>query len=85
MCPVCGARFRGAAVCPRCGADLTVLMRLQVRAYRLREAARRALLEGDAARARAAAAEAQRLHRTAAGRRLERLAAWLEAVAARQQ
>lgn len=84
MCPVCGARFRGAAVCSRCGADLTVLMRLQVRAFRLREAARQAILTGRPDRARALAAQAQRIQRTPAGRRLEQLGAWLEAVTARE-
>ncbi len=82
MCPVCGARFRGTAVCSRCGADLTVLMRLQVRAFRLRQAARQAILAGQPGRARALVAEAQRIQRTPSGRRLEQLSAWLEAIAA---
>ena len=28
MCPVCQARFRGAAECSRCGADLTAITRM---------------------------------------------------------
>ena len=39
-CPVCRARFRGVAVCSRCGADLARLMLLAAEAWRLREAAR---------------------------------------------
>jgi hypothetical protein len=70
MCPVCGARFRGAAACSRCGADLTIPMQLLARAFHLRQAARQAILEGDAARARALASQAQKIHRTETGRRL---------------
>jgi hypothetical protein len=72
-CPVCRAGFRGCAVCPRCGADLTALMSLAVRAWRCREKARERLAEEDWARARALAAEAQRLQDTAAGRALVRV------------
>ena len=77
MCPVCRARFRGARECSRCGADLTVLMLLTARAWRLRQASRQALLEDDPARARALASEAQRICRTPVGQRLESLASWL--------
>lgn len=45
-------------------------MALQVRAWTLREEARRALEEGDAARAGHLARAAERLHRTPAGREL---------------
>lgn len=69
-CPVCRAGFRGTATCPRCGADLTALMRLLVRAWRLREAARDSLAVGDWAAAHAHAAQAQQLHDTPAGRAL---------------
>jgi hypothetical protein len=77
MCPVCRARFRGTRECSRCGADLTVLMVLAARAWRLRQACRQALLEDDPAHARALASEAQRICRTPVGQRLESLASWL--------
>lgn len=78
MCPVCQARFRGSAECSRCGADLGTVMALVVTAWRLREAARQAIGEGDMMRASALAAQAQELCRTPAGRDLEMVAAWLE-------
>ena len=67
MCPVCQARFRGSAECSRCGADLGPIMGLVASAWRLREAARQAIAEGDMVRARALAAQAQELCRTPAG------------------
>ena len=69
-CPVCQAGFRGTAVCPRCGADLTDLMSLAVRAWRSRESAREALAAQDWASARELASGAQRMHDTPAGRAL---------------
>lgn len=70
-CPTCRAAWREVAICPRCGTDLTSLMRVAVRAWQLREAARRALLErADAGAALAAARAAVRLHGTESGRRL---------------
>lgn len=69
-CPVCRAGFRGTATCPRCGADLTALMSLLARAWRLREAARDALTHEDWDTALRLAAEAQQLHATPAGRAL---------------
>ena len=69
-CPVCRAGFRGTAVCPRCGADLTDLMSLAVRAWRSRESAREALAAEDWVSARELASGAQRLHDTPAGRAL---------------
>jgi hypothetical protein len=78
MCPVCQARFRGSAECSRCGADLAPIMALVVSAWRLREAARQAIAEGDMMRARALAAQAQELCRTRAGGDLEMVAAWLD-------
>lgn len=67
-CPVCRAGFRGTAVCPRCGAELTALMSLAVRAWRSRESARDALGTRDWVSAHSLATEAQRLHDTPAGR-----------------
>jgi hypothetical protein len=58
-CPVCQARFRGARICSRCGADLEPLMLLAVKAWQLRQAARQALDAGDVQRALALAIEAQ--------------------------
>src|SRR6266849_2119709 len=66
-CPVCQARFRGEAICSRCGADLTPLMLLVTRAYSLRQAARQALQAGDEQTALAAAEAAQDLHATSRG------------------
>ncbi|MGB7761416.1 MAG: hypothetical protein WBL61_16420 [Bryobacteraceae bacterium] len=77
-CPVCRAGFRGAAVCPRCGADLTRLMSLAVRASRSRESAREALAAQDWASARKLAGQAQRLHDTPAGRSLLAAASCLD-------
>ena len=74
-CPVCGAGFRRAVTCSRCGADLTPLMVLISRAWRLRTRARRALSRGHIARALQIAQESQRLHATDTGRDLIRAAA----------
>ena len=77
MCPVCRARFRGCVECSRCGADLTTLMQLAVKAWRFRQAARQELLEGDPGRGFVLASEAQRICRTPGGAGLERLGFWL--------
>jgi hypothetical protein len=77
-CPVCQARFRGARFCPRCGADLEPLMLLAVRAWQLRQAARRALDAGDVDRGLGLAAEAQGLQATGSGAALRLLGAWLK-------
>ncbi len=77
MCPVCQARFRGSVECSRCGADLGTIMGLVASAWRLREAARQAIAEGDVMRARTLAAQAQELCRTPAGRDLEMVSGWL--------
>ena len=66
-CPVCQASFRGAEICPRCGADLRVLMLLATRAYSLRRTAKRRLLAGDTQAALAAVEAAQNLHATSHG------------------
>ena len=66
-CPVCQARFRGATVCSRCGADLMPLMLLSTHAYGLRQAARQALKAGDEQAALAAAEAAQDLQATSQG------------------
>src|SRR5260370_15410657 len=70
-CPVCQARFRGGAICSRCGADLTPLMLLVARAYSLRQAARQALQAGDEQAALATAEAAQDLHATSQGSLLQ--------------
>lgn len=77
MCPVCRARFRGSVECSRCGADLTTLMELVSKAWRLRQAARQELLDGDTDRAFVLASQAQRICRTPGGAGLERLGYWL--------
>ena len=70
-CPVCEARFRGVAICPRCGADLMPMMLLAAHAYSQRQSARQSLRAGDAQRALAAAEAAQELHATPQGRILK--------------
>lgn len=77
-CPVCQARFRGASVCSRCGADLDPLMRLTVEAWQLRQAARQALDGGDVDRALGLASEAQGVQGTGSGEVLRLLGAWLK-------
>lgn len=77
QCPVCSARFRGACLCSRCGADLTALMTLAAFAARQREAARQGLLAGQYDQASQFAAAAQAAQATPEGRRLELLASWL--------
>jgi hypothetical protein len=76
-CPVCQARFRGARICSRCGADLEPLMLLSVKAWQLRQAARQALDEGDVERALRLAVEAQDIQGTKSGEALQLLGAWL--------
>ena len=76
-CPVCQARFRGAAICSRCGANLTRLMLLTAEAWRLREAARGAIAAGEFERAFELAGGAQETQATPAGEALLRLGAWL--------
>jgi hypothetical protein len=70
-CPVCEARFRGVAICPRCGADLMPMMLLAAHAYSQRQSARQSLRAGDAQSALAAAEAAQKLHATPQGRILK--------------
>jgi predicted amidophosphoribosyltransferase len=67
VCPVCQARFRGSALCSRCGADLTALMLLTTHAHALRQSARRSLRLGDPTAALASARAGQQLHSTAEG------------------
>ena len=74
-CPTCRAAWRGAVTCPRCGTDLTALMRVAVRAWELRQATRVALCAGDRpAEALALAHAACQLHTTPDGQRLLALA-----------
>ena len=74
-CPTCRAAWRGVATCPRCGTDLTALMRVAVRAWELCQATRAALCAGDrAAEALALARAACQLHTTPYGQRLLALA-----------
>lgn len=79
-CPVCRASFRGAAVCSRCGADLTALMLLAFSSVRLRNAARAALYSGDHVRATQLAETAQARWPTRNGRGLHVLATWMDSL-----
>jgi len=83
-CPVCQARFRGARICSRCGADLEPLMLLAVQAWQLRQAARRALDTGDVERALRLSVEAQGIQDTGSGEALRLLGAWLTTVSPRR-
>jgi predicted amidophosphoribosyltransferase len=75
VCPTCRTAWRDAVTCPRCGTDLTALMRVAVRAWELREATRAALCAGDrATEALALARAACQLHTTPYGQRLLALA-----------
>jgi hypothetical protein len=76
-CPVCRARFRGSAICSRCGANLEPLMTLVARAYRFRNLAAQALQQGNYQQAERFAAQAQAYCNTRRGQDLERLSAWL--------
>jgi hypothetical protein len=69
-CPVCQARFRGARVCSRCGADLEPLMILAVKSWRLREAARSAMGAGRFEQALQLAEQAQATQWTPGGEAL---------------
>ena len=74
-CPTCRAAWRGVPTCPRCGTDLTALMRVAVRAWELRQAARAALCAGDrTAEALVLARAACQLHTTPYGQHLCALA-----------
>jgi predicted amidophosphoribosyltransferase len=74
-CPTCRAPWRGVTICPRCGSDLAMLMRVAVKAWELREAARAALCAGDRpAHALDLARAAYRLHTTRQSQRLLALA-----------
>jgi hypothetical protein len=74
-CPTCRAAWRGVATCPRCGTDLTALMRVAVSAWELRQATHAALCAGDrTAEALALARAACQLHTTPYGQRLVALA-----------
>ncbi len=79
-CPVCRARFRGARLCSRCGADLKPVMLLAAEAWRLREEARRSLEAGEFRRAHQFALEAQRMHSTSRGEALRLLSGLLSGV-----
>ena len=76
-CPVCRARFREAAVCPRCGADLAPIMRIAVEAWRKRQAARRCIECRQYTAAATLAREAEALCATPEGSRLRILCNWL--------
>jgi hypothetical protein len=79
-CPVCRAAFRGSRICSRCGADLGALMRLTVRAWQMRQSARRALIACDFDAAHDLALEAQGIQATAGGDSIRRVSACLRGV-----
>ena len=57
-CPVCRARFKGEAVCYRCGADLNVLLAIEAEAAQWEREAVSLLASGDWIAARRAAGQA---------------------------
>ena len=79
-CPVCRAQFRRQQTCPRCGADLAVLMHLAGRSFLARRAARAALREGNLHEAGELARQAQKLCGTDSGRSLATFTDWMDHV-----
>jgi hypothetical protein len=77
QCPTCRARFRGARVCSRCGADLTAVMLLAARAWHLRQTARAAMAVSDGGRAVEAATIAEQTQHCRSGAFLVAIARWL--------
>ena len=57
-CPVCRARFKGEAVCYRCGADLSVLLAIEAEAAEWERETVAMLAAGDWIAARRAADQA---------------------------
>lgn len=78
-CPTCRAPWRESPECPRCGSDLTALMRLAAAAFHHRKAATAALTTGRLSEALHHANEANRLHRTERGDALLLMARLVEA------
>ena len=83
-CPVCRAGFRGSVRCSRCGADLTTLMQVVARAWRLRNEGEAKLARRELALAVAAAEASVALHATPRGRRQVCVAGLLRAAARRE-
>ncbi|HQN01558.1 MAG TPA: hypothetical protein PLL36_10800 [Candidatus Hydrogenedentes bacterium] len=75
-CPVCKASFRGANLCPRCGASLDPILRIAAEASALRAKAATLLQCGHFEEARQTAARAQRYDATETGRKLLLLIQW---------
>jgi hypothetical protein len=69
-CPTCRAAWRETTECPRCGSDLTAVMRTAAAAWRHRRAALAALAAGEDAEALAHAREALALQRPEEGAEL---------------
>jgi len=46
-CPNCRARYRGGENCPRCGMELSALIRLETRVQQLQRAAVHSMCQGD--------------------------------------
>jgi len=77
-CPVCRAKFRSTRMCSRCGADLSILMKIVADARIFRKSAIDAIHSHDFKNAHDLAYRAQKLHQTEEGRRLFLLTSWLE-------
>ena len=70
-CPTCRAPWRQMVLCSRCGTDLSALMQVAARAWKLREAARQLLCVGtQPAEAVRLARAACQLHETPQARQL---------------
>ena len=76
-CPVCRAKFRSMKTCSRCGADLSILMKIVAEARIFRKEAVNAIHSHDFKSAHVLAGRAQKLYETEAGRRLTLLTSWL--------
>ncbi|OQY44309.1 MAG: hypothetical protein B6240_10755 [Desulfobacteraceae bacterium 4572_87] len=76
-CPVCRAKFRSTRTCSRCGADLSILMKIVAEAHIFRIEAVNAIHSHDFKSAHVLVGRAQKLHETQTGRKLLLLTSWL--------
>jgi hypothetical protein len=67
-CPICRARLNGQSLCPRCGSDLSLPLKIQQRVQRLERDAVKRIAADEPARAEALLVEALRLQPTALAR-----------------
>ncbi len=66
-CPTCGLKFHDQMHCRRCNTDLTFLMKTASCAWKLRDHARRLILQGKYQDAYNLVCKAQKIHNTPYG------------------